>query len=78
MRAMPNMAQATLNPNDYTSSYKGGPGFQKKQFVDANQHYIHHNAVLPVTEVPPYARNPAGARSPNSRDPYENMPTKPN
>lgn len=73
------MAQATLNPNDYNSSHKGGPGFQKKQFVQANQHYIHHNAVLPVTEVPPpYARNPAGARSPNSRDPYENMPTKPN
>ena len=73
------MAQATLNPNDYTSTHKGGPGYQKKQFHQANQHYIHHNAVLPVTEMPPnYARNAAGARSPNSRDPYENMPTKPN
>ena len=79
MRAMPNMAQASLNPNDYSSSIKGGPGYQKKQFADANQHYIHHNAVLPVTDLPPnYARNAAGQRSPHSRDPYESLPTKPN
>ena len=44
-----------LNPNDFSGPKNaegiGGarspPGFQKKQFADMNQHYIHHNAVLP-------------------------------
>ena len=34
MRAMPTMAQASLNPNDYTGSVKGG--YAKKQFAGAN------------------------------------------
>ena len=77
---MPNMAQASLNPNDYNSSNRGGPGFQKKQFATANQHYIHHNAVLPMTELPSnYSRDSAaGGRSPNFKDPYSNIPSKPN
>lgn len=46
MRAMPTPSQASLNPNDYMSQGRGN-GFQKRQFQDMNQHYIHHNAVLP-------------------------------
>ena len=76
---MPTMAQASLNPNDKTGSMKGGAGYAKKQFADANQHYIHHNAVLPVTDMPAnYTRNAAGQRAPNPKDPYESMPVKPN
>lgn len=45
MRAMPTMAQASINPNDFNS---GRGNYQKKQFATANQHYIHHNAVLPT------------------------------
>ena len=57
------MAQAPLNPNDYSSPLKGGNGYAKKQFADANQHYIHHNAVLPMTDLPAnYTRNAAGQR----------------
>ena len=79
MRAMPNMAQASLNPNDYSNSNKGGPGFQRKQFANTNQHYIHHNAVLPVTEMQAgYGRNAASQRSLNVKDPYANLAIKPN
>ena len=75
---MPNMSQASLNPNDY-QGLKGGAGYQKKQFAESNQHYIHHNAVLPITEMPPnYARNAAGMRSPSAKDPYDSLPIKPN
>ena len=79
---MPTAAQATLNPNDYTSSMKGGPGFQKKQFTDVNQHIFHHNAVLPgnVQAEKSGARASAGPPNPSSpyyKDPYANIAMKP-
>ena len=80
---MPTAAQATLNPNDYTSSIKGGAGFKKKQFTDVNQHIFHHNAVLPgaLQAEKSGARipgSPANPSSPFYKDPYANIAMKPN
>lgn len=77
MRQMPTKAQATLNPNDYTSSMKGGPGFQKKQFVEMNQHIFHHNAVLPTAGVQE-SSNTRNVAPHSFKDPYANIPIKPN
>ena len=75
---MPTMAQASLNPNDFNTA--GSPGFKKKQFENVNQHYIHHNAVLPTAGMDEMlaARNGQQSNQPFQKDPYANMPVKPN
>lgn len=71
---MPTANQAVLNPNDLQGGLKGGAGYQKKQYSEVNQHYIHHNAVLPADTQPPRARPMAKEYV----DPYANISTKPN
>jgi len=48
MRPMPTSVQAHMNPNDGISN---GFGMKKKQFVNVNQHYISHNAVIPPYDL---------------------------
>lgn len=77
---MPTMNQASVNPNDY-QGLKGGAGYQKKQFGEMNQHYFSHNAVLPGQidasgQSDSKTRN--GGASPYVKDPYSNIPMKPN
>lgn len=74
MRAMPTMAQASINPNDFSGGGRGA--FQKKQFQTANQHYIHHNAVLPTAGMP--LEQQAKIGSPVYKDPYASIAAKPN
>ena len=74
MRAMPTANQATLNPNDLQGNLKGGAGYQKKQYAEVNQHYMHHNAVLPPEQSPARARPMAK----EFKDPYANISIKPN
>ena len=72
-----------INPNDLGASYghhgseagRNSPGMAaKKQFAEMNQHYIHHNPVLPPDVSRPMMRNAPH----QSKDPYANMPMKPN
>ena len=42
---MPTINQMSLNPNDRLMQGKGA--YAKKQYSNVNQHYIHHNAVIP-------------------------------
>ena len=74
---MPTSVQASINPNDFASGGKGA-GFQKKQFSTMNQHYISHNAVLPGPNVPEERTRNQGGASPMYKDPYRNIPMKPN
>ena len=57
MRQIPTALQSSLNPNDYNNVKAN---YAKKQFAEQNQHYIHHNAVLPP--------NMAGDGSPQRRE----------
>ena len=73
MRAMPTSNQATLNPNDLVGN-RGGEGYQKKQFLQNNQHIFHHNAVLPYqTGEQPNIRNLS-----SGKEALANIPLKPN
>jgi hypothetical protein len=45
---MPVPQQAHMNPND---GLQGGYLQKKKQFLNVNQHYISHNAVLPPYDL---------------------------
>ena len=78
MRAMPTQVQSSLNPNDFSQA--GSPGFKKKQFENVNQHYIHHNAVLPTAGMNEITEAQRQGPPPQhfQKDPYANMPVKPN
>ena len=72
---MPTVNQSTLNPNDRSASGKGQ--YAKKQYSDVNQHYYHHNAVLPVISPTPELKDRSQMKSP-VKDPYQLIPEKPN
>ena len=62
-----------INPND-----KFGKGvYAKRQYMDVNQHLMHHHAVLPVLSTTPEIKSREGLKSP-IKDPYSGMPEKPN
>ena len=76
-----------ITPSDFAGSNgspqtngERSPGLAaKKQFAEMNQHYIHHNAVLPPDAPGQRTRNINDDRAPYTRkDPYANMPMKPN
>jgi len=46
MRKMPESTEAHLNPND--SAFYAA---KKKQFMNINQHYLSHHAVLPPYDL---------------------------
>ena len=77
---MPTSVQSSLNPNDLQV---GGYGQKKKQFVNVNQHYISHNAVIPPYDMPQVMSAMERNNSPSKmgspyRDPYSKIPLKPN
>lgn len=77
---MPVPTQAPMNPNDGMS---GGYGQKKRQFVNVNQHYISHNAVLPpydLGEALNRVESSVNNYPPSSpyKDPYAGVALKPN
>lgn len=69
-----------MNPND---GMQGGYGQKKRQYVNVNQHYISHNAVLPpydlgkALERVESTQNNYPPASPY-KDPYAGVALKPN
>ena len=72
---MPTTEQVSLNPNDRALS--GKHGYAKRQYQEVNQHYMHHNAVLPELSSTPDLEGRNNPASP-VKDIYEKLPEKPN